>query len=102
MEPNQGDPPAETTDKGEGQQQVAAGQDGAEKAAEPEEKVNLEDVVTTDFMANIIKDMQLDIDPNEMGDLMAQVAKKDGEEKKEEDADKKKEGDDKKPDKDAK
>jgi hypothetical protein len=71
MEPTQGDLPAETTDKGEGQKQEAAGQVGEAKAAQPEEKVNLEDVVTTDFMKDIIKDMNLDIDPNEMGDLMA-------------------------------
>ena len=59
-------------------------------------------MVTTDFMKDIIKDMNLDIDPNEMGDLMAQVGKKEGEEKKEEDDDKKKDEKDKDPDKDAK
>ena len=97
MEPNQGDPPTDTGEKGEGQKQEAAGQAEADaKAEQPAEKVNLEDVVTTDFMKDLIKDMNLDIDPNEMGEMVANVNKKEGEEKKDDDDPKKKDGGDKK------
>ena len=70
------------------------------KPAAPEEKIDMKDVVTTDFMKGLVSDLQLDIDQDAMGDLMKEAGigdkPKEEEEKKEEedpnDAAKKKDG----------
>lgn len=42
----------------------------------PEEKTDLKDIVTTDFMKGLVDDLNLDIDQDAMGDLMKEVGKK--------------------------
>ena len=48
----------------------------------------MQDIVTTDFMKDIIKEFNLDIDPNQMNDLL-DSKKKDEEDKDMKDANKK-------------
>lgn len=47
-------------------------QEGAEQADEPKQEPvqNLKDIVTTDFMKDIINEMDLDIDEGAMEDIL--------------------------------
>jgi len=61
-------------------------EEGEKKPEAAVQQQDLKDIVTTDFMKDIISEMNLDIDPNAIGDIIGDMNKdgKEGEEKKDE------------------
>jgi len=78
----------------------AAAEEKKEEPPKAEQPGDLKDIVTTDFMKDLVDDLGLDIDQDAMGDLMQEAGlgdKKESDPKKEDEVkkdDKKKEEDD--------
>jgi len=70
-----------------------------EKPAEAEEKTDLKEIVTTDFMKGLVSELNLDIDQDQMGDLMKEAGIGDDEEQEEEKKEEEKKDGGKKPEK---
>jgi len=74
-------------------QEDAPGEKKEEAKPKEEPPADLKDIVTTDFMKDLVTDLNLDIDQNEMGDLMKEAGLGDNKEEKKEEEDPKKDDD---------
>lgn len=84
------------TSGGDAQRQAETKNDAQQQKPQVEAQADLKDIVTTDFMKDIIAEMQLDIDASQMSNILDSVNQNDAnlteeEKKKKEEEQKKKE-----------